>query len=127
MKIKRIFIILIFFIAFFGCLVFVKNITTNNPTLKYGVYFRENSPNIGYVVIHGNNLGDGQNIITRKSNGDLIDRGVIRFNDSIGVINLKESSRNALWVNKTTFTTDEGNVTWQWVRNAETKDIRFSK
>ncbi|MDR2966301.1 MAG: hypothetical protein LBU88_11080 [Treponema sp.] len=124
---KKTYIILIFSVFILACLIFTQKITTDYPTLKYGVYFRENSSSIGYVVIHGNFLGDGQNIIARKGNGELIDRGVIRFRNNIGIINLKESSRNASWINKTTFTTDEGNVTWQWVRNVETKDIRFIK
>ncbi|MCL2185491.1 MAG: hypothetical protein FWB86_06530 [Treponema sp.] len=87
---------------------------------------RQDSSLIGYVVINRSKIGSGQQIIVRDKDGKLIDQGSIRFKENKGIINLKNSSRIAAWVNKTTFTTDDENVVWLWNRNFKREELSIT-
>ena len=121
---KTLFYIFVVFAMSIFCIFVTKQIVPKTQVLKYGIYIRSDSSTIGYVVINRSNIGGGQQIIARNAHGELIDRGVIRFKNDKGIINLNESSRDALWVNKTSFTTDDKNVVWVWTRNLTKKELK---
>jgi hypothetical protein len=104
---------------------FAQTVIPRVPTLKSGVYLKGNSSSSGYVVIANTIAGGGQQIILRDGDGEIIDRGVIKFQGRNGVVNLDESNTMIVsWVDSTTFTSDGGKVTWKWVRDFQTKDLR---
>lgn len=130
MKYRKYLKILSFIAVSFLCLILciqllqIKN--SKDQNLQNGVYLRQDSSLIGYVVINRSKIGSGQQIIVRDKDGKLIDQGSIRFKENKGIINLKNSSRIAAWVNKTTFTTDDENVVWLWNRNFKREELSIT-
>ena len=127
MNIRKYIYFLIIIAVFFICLIFIQNKSSNEQVLQHGVYMRQDSSSIGYVVINKSIIGGGQQIIARDSDGKLIDQGSIRFKENKGIINMRDSSRNVLWVNNTAFTSDDENVIWIWTRNFEPDEIRITR
>jgi len=114
------------FLCLILCIQLLQIKNSKDQNLQNGVYLRQDSSLIGYVVINRSKIGSGQQIIVRDKDGKLIDQGSIRFKENKGIINLKNSSRIAAWVNKTTFTTDDENVVWLWNRNFKREELSIT-
>jgi hypothetical protein len=112
-------------VAFIALIVGVSALyAQNNATLKSGVYRFSGIQGAAMVIVQGTNTTTRKNIIVRGIDGDVVMRGTATIRGSrVSVDYGSDGFETWTIVDQETFTDDNYENTWRWVRNYKNEDL----